>query len=191
MNRGVTSTRVIHACTFELLLLGVAALLAWFFNYSLFGDFEWDGIDAVIGILGIVPIALFFLWLLRSEPGWFARTRNFLEQTLRPFFAGWRVWQLGFLSIAAGVGEEFLFRGAIQGALTSFAGPWIALAVASVLFGLVHFLSVQYAIITAVMGAYLGLLFWWSDNLLAPIVTHAGYDFFALVYYLKCRADVR
>ena len=40
-------------------------------------------------------------------------------------------------------------------------------------------------IIAALIGAYLGLLWIWTGNLLTPMVTHAVYDFVALVYFLR------
>lgn len=187
MSPSVTRISFVQACAFESLLLGVAALLAWIFQYSLLDDFHWNPTHAAIGLGGIIPIALLFLWLLQYSPQWFSPTREFLDETLRPFFEGWNTLQLACLSLIAGVAEEFLFRGAIQAPLMAFAGTWIALGIASALFGLVHLISVQYAVVTAIVGVYLGLLFVWTDNLLTPVVTHAGYDFFALVYYLKLR----
>ncbi|MEC7377933.1 MAG: CPBP family intramembrane glutamic endopeptidase, partial [Pseudomonadota bacterium] len=48
---------------------------------------------------------------------------------------------LVLLSVLAGVGEELLFRGAVQGWLVAHTGPVTALLAASVLFGLVHYVS--------------------------------------------------
>jgi len=78
-----------------------------------------------------------------------------------------------------------LFRSVIQGALSTSAGPVIALLVASALFGCAHLVTVGYAVIAAAIGVYLGILWIWSDNLLTPIVTHATYDFIALTYLLR------
>ena len=46
-----------------------------------------------------------------------------------------------------------------------------------------------YALIATLIGAYLGILWIAIGNLLAPIATHAVYDFVALAYFL--RAHVR
>jgi len=35
----------------------------------------------------------------------------------------------------------------------------------------------------------LGLLFFFTENLLAPIIAHAAYDFFALVYLVRIRTS--
>ena len=87
----------------------------------------------------------------------------------------------------AGLGEELLFRGVIQSWLVSETNLWLGLAVTSILFGLAHFISRTYAVYAAVVGAYLGWLFIAFDNLLVPILTHAAYDFFALVYLVRLR----
>jgi membrane protease YdiL (CAAX protease family) len=56
----------------------------------------------------------------------------------------------------------------------------LALAGASVLFGVGHWLSWSYAVLATMIGAYLGVVFLLSGNLLAPIVAHAAYDVVAL-----------
>ena len=48
-----------------------------------------------------------------------------------------------------------------------------------------HLVTVEYALITAFIGAYLGALYLTSGNLLVPIVTHAVYDFLALFYLFR------
>jgi hypothetical protein len=44
----------------------------------------------------------------------------------------------------------------------------------------VHWLTISYAVFATLIGAYLGLLFLVTGNLLAPAVTHALYDVAAL-----------
>ena len=61
----------------------------------------------------------------------------------------------------------------------------LALALASLLFAAAHLITWTYALIVAFIGAYLGLLLIWTGNLLTPMITHAVYDFIALVYFLR------
>jgi uncharacterized protein len=61
--------------------------------------------------------------------------------------------------------------------------------VASVIFGCFHLVTKTYAATATLIGAYVGVLCLAAENLLAPITTHAVYDFVALVYFL--RAHVR
>ena len=93
--------------------------------------------------------------------------------------------ELALLAALAGVSEEVLFRGVVQVALARVLPEAAALLTASVLFGLVHFATRTYAILAGVMGLYLGMLFLVQGNLLTPIITHALYDFVALVYVAR------
>ena len=85
--------------------------------------------------------------------------------------------------------EEVFFRSVFQGGLARHIGTIPALVVASVIFGCFHLVTKTYAAIATLIGAYLGVLRLATENLLAPITTHAVYDFVALVYFL--RAHVR
>jgi membrane protease YdiL (CAAX protease family) len=95
------------------------------------------------------------------------------------------VWQFLAISVIAGLSEEFLFRALLQGWLAGAIGPAWALALASAAFGLCHWITPAYALVAALMGLYLGGLWWWSGNLLTPVVAHACYDFLALIWLLR------
>jgi len=128
---------------------------------------------------------MLFWWMLRSSLAPLARIRRLLVAGLRPLFAPCSLVQLGIISLSAGICEEVLFRSVIQGTLATVAGPWVALFIASLIFGAVHLVTVAYGIIAAAIGGYLGLLWLLGGNLLIPIATHAAYDFLALVYFLR------
>lgn len=83
------------------------------------------------------------------------------------------------LAVAAGVGEEMLFRGLIQVWLQSQYGWAIALAGASLLFGLCHALNLAYFLLATLIGAYLGSIYLVTGNLLIVIAIHAIYDIYA------------
>jgi len=108
-----------------------------------------------------------------------------VEIRIRPLFVGWTWWQLGVLSILAGIAEECFFRGLIQGGLVNAGGMLLGILAASVLFGMAHLLTNAYGIMAALIGAYLGALLVWRGNLLVPITTHAVYDFVALVWIMR------
>ena len=57
--------------------------------------------------------------------------------------------------------------------------------IASVIFGLAHYLSPTYAIYAGLVGLYLGIIFQASENLYIVMAIHALYDFIALVYLVK------
>ena len=90
------------------------------------------------------------------------------------------------IPVIAGISEEAFFRGAIQGSLADRVGVILALILASVLFGAVH---LTYSAIAALIGAYLGLPWNWTGNLLTPMITHAAYHFVALVYFPRLGWD--
>jgi membrane protease YdiL (CAAX protease family) len=78
-----------------------------------------------------------------------------------------------------------LFRGVLQQAFGNWLPVWGAIAAAALLFGLLHAVTTTYAVLAALVGAYLGWLYFLTGNLLAPIVAHALYDFVALVYLTR------
>ena len=108
-----------------------------------------------------------------------------MESLLRPLFGNWSLLQLFAISLVAGLSEEAFFRGAIQGSLADRVNVILAVVLASALFGAFHLLTWIYATIAAFIGAYLGLLWIWTGNLMTPMITHAVYDFAALVYFLR------
>jgi membrane protease YdiL (CAAX protease family) len=88
--------------------------------------------------------------------------------------------------------EELVFRGGVQGILRRTWGPGVAIVVASVLFGLVHWIAlvgaggarVPYVTVAATLGLVLGYLYERSRNLLVPAVVHGCYNatLFAVQY---------
>jgi membrane protease YdiL (CAAX protease family) len=176
---------VFTGCLFELALLVVAVLWGRLFHRPALLDLHWCLNAALIGIVAAIPPFLFFLWTLNSRLHAFFRHRQLMESLLRPLFGNWSVLQLFAISLVAGISEEAFFRGAIQGSLADRVGWGLALVLASVVFGAAHLITWIYAIIAAFIGAYLGLLWIWTGNLLAPMITHAVYDFAALVYFLR------
>ncbi len=118
-----------------------------------------------------------------------------MESRLRDFLIRLTPVELVVLSLAAGFGEEFLFRGWVQQGLFSLLGAdksmvWglVGLLVASILFGLAHPISPLYVLLATLMGLIFGGLYWVTGNLLAAIVAHAVYD---AVILLKWNRDTR
>ncbi len=173
------------ACAIETALLIIAFALAYLFRQPLFSDLHWSVLDLLLGIFASAPLCILFRWMLQSSLAPLVRIRRLLVAGLRPFFAPWSLVQLTFISILAGICEEVLFRSVIQGTLSANAGPFIALIIASALFGGAHLVTLAYAVVAAAIGAYFGVLWLLGGNLLIPITAHAAYDFAALVYFLR------
>ena len=89
--------------------------------------------------------------------------------------AEWR----GFLalSLTAGVCEELLVRGFLIWFIASWTGPWIALVLSSVLFGLAHGYQGPGGIVkTGVVGLVMGAVYLGTHSLLPGMVLHALLD---------------
>ncbi len=144
------------------------------------------GLSAVaLGVGATLPLLLFFHRAMTTSAGPLLPVRRFLEEHLRPPLRAWSVSQLALVALLAGLGEELLFRGAIQGWAAARWGDAFGLLAAGVLFGAVHGVNIPYAVVAGVMGVYLGLLLEVSGSLLCPVLTHALYDFLALWWFLS------
>jgi membrane protease YdiL (CAAX protease family) len=88
---------------------------------------------------------------------------------------------LVFVSLLSGVGEEMLFRGALQ--------PLVGLVLSALLFGALHVgPDRRYLLWTAwavLAGLLFGLLYRWTGGLLAPVVAHAVHNAVTLVLWRR------
>lgn len=176
---------VLFAVFFEGGLAPLSLFLGWWLGHSPLSRFSWSARDALLGAAAAIPPVLFFLAMLRWPIGPFARLKRFCEEEFVPLLANSTWSDITLIAIAAGVGEEMLFRGVFQSALINSTGVVAGLILASLLFGLLHPISVLYATIGFAMGVYLGWLFLALDNLLAAMVAHAVYDFLLMAYLLR------
>lgn len=137
-----------------------------------------------LGCLGAL-VTYGLLILLTRIPGLFPEDLERQMRNLHDFAAsfGWPV--LVALSVVAGVGEELLFRGALQGWLAGSFGQMAAIAVASLLFGLVHYISFAYFLVATGLGLLLGTAYALSDSLALVMIWHAVYDMIALYCLLR------
>lgn len=173
------------ACGTEL-SLGLIAWIAGFFTSEGAGaSVHWDASSFVMGLTAVVPMFVFFIWMLHSATALFQTTRRTLQVGIRPLFEKWSILELAVISTLAGICEELFFRELLQGNLAGIIGSHASVLVASLVFGAFHLINAEYAIMTVLVGIYFGELYILSDNLLTPIVTHGVYDFLALVYFLK------
>ena len=58
----------------------------------------------------------------------------------------------------------------------------VGIVIASMVFGLCHWVNVSYGVTTTVIGVYLGWLMCWSGTWLAPAVSHTLFDLVAFLY---------
>lgn len=177
-----------QALVFEGSLVVVAAAVGWFMTTPPWRQIRWTWEGAASGLAACVPLLAVMFALRQLHVGPFGRLNRVVDRIVVPMFAGLTLGDFALISIVAGFGEEMLFRGVIQAALVGWLGIVAGIAVASALFGLAHIITPTYALLAAAIGAYLGWLLWFSEDLLPPIVAHAVYDFAALAYLTRWTA---
>lgn len=135
--------------------------------------------DIAIGSAGAVALALAnYLLLLHGPRNWaVGGVRAVYHEVLIPLFSRFGIPSIIIVGTAAGIGEEWLFRGVLQ--------PMAGLAAASVLFGLAHVGNrsmLAFGVWATGMGFLLGALAEATGGLIAPMVAHGVYDMLALAY---------
>jgi membrane protease YdiL (CAAX protease family) len=176
---------VLLGAAFEGGLAGLALLLGWLFGQPPLADCRWSPAALGAGVVATLPMLGLFAAVTRWPVGPLGRIRRILDEFIIPLFSGCSLPQLALLSAVAGLGEEMLFRGVLQPVLGRWLGQAGGLLAASLLFGLLHPITLTYIVLAAALGLYLGWLALATGNLLVPIVAHALYDFLVLVYLLR------
>ena len=157
--------------TTSLAMLASTLVMTWHLIYFGYVDLAQDKYRSVtLPILGVSTVfiftAMYVLNLLIEQAG-IPNTMEdtFIDMSRNPF---------GILSIAllAPILEELLFRGAIQGHLQGvLKHPWVAILIASSLFGVVHMNPAQIPF-AFLLGAMFGWLYYRTGSLLPGIIGH-------------------
>jgi membrane protease YdiL (CAAX protease family) len=160
----------------------LAWLLGWLLGQPPLERIHGNWRDAGLGVTASLPLLL-GLWLcVRWPVGPLRRIKQFTDEVIQPIFRPCTVVDLAVISLLAGLGEEMLFRGLIQGVVGSWLGDWAGILIAAVLFGMLHLITPTYAVLAMLCGLYFSALVLVTDNLLVAIVPHGLYDFIALLY---------
>jgi hypothetical protein len=167
--------------------LALAALIvAWLFSVPLRDMFPAAGeplVSAIVrGLLATLPMLVIFWVLVNSNWPMMRQLREQVQWLIDEMFPSRSIAQFAMVAILAGVGEELLFRGAIQSVLANWTTPVIGLLITSLLFGLAHALSKLYFLFALAVGAFLGWMTLKYNDLVAPMIAHGLYDFLALAY---------
>lgn len=193
-----------------ILLLGVLLGLALSYgstDSAVLLSNSWFGASLFFAVSSGVILALAMFagaWMLsRQGWTWFSEIHELLDRILIPSLRRCRYWQLLLLAMLAGVGEELLFRWAIQGWLElglrgaiesqilwlgwsqvvaerwAFAG---AVVIASVAFGLCHALTRAYCLMATAMGFVFSGAVVLGGGLIGAMIAHGLYDFLAFVW---------
>lgn len=86
------------------------------------------------------------------------------------------------IAILPALGEELIFRGALQRILHDWKGAIFAIWIAAFIFSAIH---VQFYgfVPRLLMGAFFGYLLLWSGNLWLPILAHFTNNVLAVIFY--------
>ncbi|MBI5513663.1 MAG: CPBP family intramembrane metalloprotease [Deltaproteobacteria bacterium] len=118
-----------------------------------------------------------------------------LRGALRDSVLDLRAAQVPALALAAAVGEELFFRGALLPALERSLGLTLAVVVSSVAFGLVHVPGNRrlraWPVAAAVLGVVFALLTRWTGEVLAAVAAHAVLNHENLRWLLAHRVGAR
>lgn len=174
----------------QLAIVAVGMFLIWVFSVQIPGA-HIERLNAVaIGTLLAIVTFLLFAVIYRFG-GKFAQALLNDTRRVSGIFSGYSWVHLACVAALAGVGEELLFRGFLQTWLSNhFTITW-AILIASIIFGLLHYLSHAYFISVTLMSVAFGVTYYIMDSLLMVMVWHAVYDFIALVVLVKYPGLVR
>jgi membrane protease YdiL (CAAX protease family) len=176
---------VIFAVFFEGGLAPLSLFLGWWLGHNPLQQFTWSLKDGLLGALSSLPLIGMFLAMLRWPIGPLRTIKRFCEEEFVPLLAGSSWSDMALIALSAGVGEEMLFRGVLQSSFATWLGLGWGLVMASILFGLLHPISLPYIFVTIVLGLYLGEAFILTGNLLTVMVTHSIYDLALMAYLLR------
>jgi membrane protease YdiL (CAAX protease family) len=185
MKRGVGIVRIAVAFEAALGLLGGA--LAWWLSVPLATRTQPSWAATFRGLWATAPMLAALAWLTKSQWPPIADLRTTVSQLLEELFHRAGCIHLAAVAVAAGVGEELLFRGALQGWAVQGCGAVAGVVLTSLVFGLFHALTPIYLVLATVVGLYLGWLAHAFADLTAPMIAHALYDFIALRVLLARR----
>jgi uncharacterized protein len=135
--------------------------------------------DSIIGLAAALLLGVVnYLLLVHAPSNWISDgVRSVYRELLVPLFSRLNLISIVVIGAAAGLGEEWLFRGVAQ--------PNLGLPLASLLFGLAHVggrQMVPFGVWACGMGVAMGGLALATGGLTAPVVAHGVYDMMALEY---------
>lgn len=160
------------AAEFVLVGIGYAIRLIFPIEEPPFRLLTWRGYSDGIGSgIGIAVGLLLFLGYLGTERfSWksLETIRNYLRNLLRDALVNSSLSHLICVGLAAGVCEEYLFRGVLE--------PRIGFWLSNAIFAILHFYSPLYLVVAFLVGSAMSLAVTSTDSLWAAISAHAIYD---------------
>jgi membrane protease YdiL (CAAX protease family) len=186
-------------------LVAIALLVGSWWGVNPWGELQWtqsalpaNGMAILHGLMAAVPLVLLLVVFDRWTPWLLRALKQSVDQEVVPLLMYSTLGDFLLISVAAGFGEELFFRGLLQRGLLQELqqfdieqAHWVSICLASLIFGVCHWINREYALAAGIVGIYLGAIFYYSGNLLAPITTHAVYDFIAMWYLVILKGRQR
>lgn len=176
---------LLAALVFEGALIPLALGLALLLEVQPWLDFRASSEMLLLAPLATVPPLAALALAIRLRPAWLREIDATLRDLVHMLFRGHGRTAVILVAAFAGLGEELLFRGALQAWLVEFGGPVSGVILAALIFGLAHYVTNAYFVAASLMGLYLGVLYEVSGNLLLVALVHALYDWIAIEYLLR------
>ncbi|MEK4564820.1 CPBP family intramembrane glutamic endopeptidase [Alkalihalobacillus sp. FSL R5-0424] len=167
----------LNAYLTQVVLLLIAGVLIWVFNIPLeqMVRLQSEALFSMIGIgLLVAGIVLLCEWILTKIVSKEALDEGGINKLI---FGRMSVIHILIFCLLVSVVEELLFRAVIQ--------TLIGLVGASLLFAIIHVRYLRKPVLFGVMVAVsfsLGLLFQWTNHLVAPITAHFFINFIAALF---------
>jgi membrane protease YdiL (CAAX protease family) len=179
--------------TKTILVEGALALLAFLLGYWPGPDaeehfhFSWSAV--AYGGLAAGPPLLILLFIDHFPIGPLRKVKDISEEFLRPILRNCKWPDFFLLSALAGFCEELFFRGWMQPFFAQWMPHWGGNLLVGFFFACCHAITPAYFIIAWLISLYFGGILLWTDNLLAPMVTHGLYDLVALFAVMYSRGQ--
>jgi len=165
-------------------LFAIGMVILWFVELPLslsgrLGNWAWP-LGIILGVL-IYAVVFYLTRLFWPYSDGMRSLMGRLHNLFRDF--SWPAIIL--ISIMAGLGEELLLRGLLQTYLVRELSPFWGIVLASLIFGLLHYLSRAYIVVTFALGVVFGVAYYLSNSLMLVMIAHAVYDVFAFAVLVK------
>ena len=135
---------------------------------------------------GVCPLVQnWTVWIMQGAwPDFAPKPHPTLERLAKSQPALLVIWLWTSAAVVAPAAEEVFFRGILQNAVgNALRSRWLAITIASLAFGVVHFPQPQAVVPLIAMGLVLGYLYERTGSLRGPIAVHVLFNLKTLVWY--------
>lgn len=164
----------------SLFFVAIALVFSIFTKIHPLSTFALSPLALVQSVVTLIPMLIMLTILKKTTHPHFTAFRDKQIEVFSKIGFRFTPMRIFLMSLGAGIGEEMLFRGALQGWLSEFSPIILAIALPAVIFGALHNANLTYMVIASLIGVYLGVSFVITDNIAVPIMAHALYDIIAL-----------